>query len=88
MVKRLTKTNDYLFDENTIVINNNKHYEDLKRIEQLIYKLQNEPAPVAPTNQSGEDAFTKLEKLAQLKEQGIISAEEFEAKKKEILSQV
>ncbi|MGV2795113.1 SHOCT domain-containing protein, partial [Clostridium perfringens] len=42
-------------------------------------------AQAAPTS---EDAFTKLEKLAKLKEQGIISEEEFELKKKEILSQV
>jgi len=35
-----------------------------------------------------EDALTKLEKLGQLKEQGVITEEEFEAKKKELLEQV
>ena len=35
-----------------------------------------------------EDAFAKLEKLGKLKEQGVITEEEFEAKKKELLEQV
>ncbi|RCX17357.1 putative oligomerization/nucleic acid binding protein [Fontibacillus phaseoli] len=90
-VKRFTKGSDYLFDENTITIANNKDYENFTRLEQLIYKLQNEPSvpsTIAPTNQTVEDELSKLEKLAQLKDQGIISLEEFEAKKKEILFKV
>jgi len=35
-----------------------------------------------------EDVFAKLEKLGKLKEQGIITEEEIEAKKKELLEQV
>ena len=42
------------------------------------------PAPVAAT--SGlDDQMAQLEKLGQLKDQGIVTQEEFDAKKKQIL---
>lgn len=41
-----------------------------------------EAAPQAP---STNDQFAELEKLGQLKEQGILTQEEFDAKKKQIL---
>ena len=46
-----------------------------------------EPAPAAaPAAAPAEPSYTKeLEQLAQLKAQGILSEEEFEAKKKQIL---
>lgn len=87
--KRFGSAFDYAKDENTVMIRGN--FDDFKRIEQLIYKLQSDPSPAVPVAQAAptsEDAFTKLEKLAKLKEQGIISEEEFELKKKDILSQV
>lgn len=40
-------------------------------------------APIAPA----EDKYTQLEKLAQLKEQGILTDEEFQAQKAIILAQ-
>ena len=40
---------------------------------------QQAPAPAAP------DYATELEKLAQLRDQGVITAEDFEAKKKQLL---
>ena len=40
------------------------------------------PQPVAPP---GDDYAAELQKLASLREQGIITDEEFEAKKKQIL---
>lgn len=43
---------------------------------------QQEAAPVAP---SQEDQFAELEKLGQLRDQGILTQEEFDAKKKQIL---
>ncbi len=49
-------------------------------------QLAADPASVADQPQAGqEDYAAELEKLAQLKEQGIITEEEFEAKKKQIL---
>jgi hypothetical protein len=40
------------------------------------------PAPAAPAQQ---DEMAEIQKLAQLKEQGILTEEEFAAKKKQIL---
>jgi hypothetical protein len=41
-------------------------------------------APAAPAA-AGPDYTAELEKLAQLRDQGVITAEDFEAKKKQIL---
>jgi hypothetical protein len=43
------------------------------------------PAPAAPAAPAAPDYAAELEKLAQLKAEGVISEEEFEAKKKQIL---
>jgi hypothetical protein len=43
------------------------------------------PAPAAPAAPAQPDYAAELEKLATLKQQGILSEEEFEAKKKQIL---
>ncbi len=43
---------------------------------------QQQPAPAAP---SQDDAIAQLEKLGQLKDQGILTQEEFDAKKKQLL---
>jgi Short C-terminal domain len=50
--------------------------------EQQMAAQQAAAAPAAPAQ---PDYMTELEKLAQLKAQGIISEEEFEAKKKQLL---
>jgi Short C-terminal domain len=44
-----------------------------------------EPPPAAPAAPAAPSYAAELEQLAQLKAQGIISEEEFEAKKKQIL---
>ena len=43
------------------------------------------PPPAAPAAPAEPDYMAELEQLAQLRNQGIISPEEFEAKKKQIL---
>jgi hypothetical protein len=43
------------------------------------------PAPAAPAAPAAPDYTAELEQLASLKQQGILSEEEFEAKKKQIL---
>ena len=50
--------------------------------QQMAAQQQMAPQPVAPAE---PDYAAELEKLAQLKNQGIISEEEFDAKKKQIL---
>ena len=54
-------------------------YEQQMAAQQQAYAAQEAAAPAEP------DYAAELEKLAQLKSQGIISEEEFEAKKKQIL---
>lgn len=44
-----------------------------------------QPAPAAPAAPAAPDYAAELEQLAQLKAQGILTDEEFEAKKKQIL---
>ena len=46
------------------------------------------PAPVAAAHASADDQAARLVKLAELRDQGIISPEEFEAKKTEILARM
>ncbi|MBM7824549.1 hypothetical protein JOD55_000376 [Arcanobacterium pluranimalium] len=59
----------------------------------LVQKARQQPAPqivspqVPPTN-SGDDTLEKLRKLAELKDLGILTDEEFNAKKATLLSQI
>jgi Short C-terminal domain len=48
------------------------------------YEQQTSPAP-ALQQQAAPDYTAELEKLAQLRDQGVITAEDFEAKKKQLL---
>lgn len=71
---------DAVDDENTIMFNKGQQtsFEEIKSmIESRISEIENQTT----TKQSIND----LEKLAELKEKGIITAEEFNAKKKQIL---
>jgi hypothetical protein len=43
------------------------------------------PAPAAAPAAAGSDYTAELEKLAKLRDDGVISAEDFEAKKKQLL---
>lgn len=50
------------------------------------YAEQAAPPPqAAPAQPAAPDYATELEKLAQLRDQGVITTEDFEAKKKQIL---
>jgi hypothetical protein len=47
---------------------------------------EQQPAPQAAAAETGEADYTaQLEKLAKLRDEGVISAEDFEAKKKQLL---
>jgi membrane protease subunit (stomatin/prohibitin family) len=43
------------------------------------------PQQAAPAQGANDDAIAQLEKLADLKDKGILTQEEFDAKKKELL---
>lgn len=55
---------------------------DKKKLEEAIYKAQEKSQA---TNSGKSNNLNDLEKLAELKKKGIITKEEFEAKKKKIL---
>jgi hypothetical protein len=44
-----------------------------------------EPAPPAPAEPAAPDYTAELERLAQLRDQGVITPDDFEAKKKQVL---
>lgn len=46
---------------------------------------QAKPAPAAPAMPSGDDAIEQVKKLAELRDQGILTDAEFDAKKKQLL---
>jgi membrane protease subunit (stomatin/prohibitin family) len=48
-------------------------------------EAQQEPVQQAPAQMSNQDQISELQQLGQLKEQGILTQEEFDAKKKQIL---
>jgi putative oligomerization/nucleic acid binding protein len=71
-----------------------RHHQDQKYAQQdyekqMAYEQQTQQqayaAPEAPAAPAEDDYMAELQQLAQLKTQGIISEEEFEAKKKQIL---
>jgi len=53
--------------------------------DQAAYQEQAAQAPPAPAAPSAPDYTAELEKLAKLRDEGVISAEDFEAKKKQLL---
>lgn len=59
--------------------------QDQEAYEQQMYAQQAAAQQAAPAASAEPDYAAELEKLAQLKNQGILSEEEFEAKKKQIL---
>lgn len=65
----------------THVSNNVSRRQARRWGEQEAQEQQAAPAPAA----SSDDQFVQLEKLGQLKDQGILTQEEFDAKKKQIL---
>ena len=54
--------------------------------EQAAYPPQQEAAPPAPAMQDPEDPVAQIERLAQLQQQGMLSAEEFAAMKAKIVA--
>jgi hypothetical protein len=82
--KRNSSVFDYVKDENTIMIRDG--YEDFLKIERVIYDLRDKPSE--STTKIEDDVFTKIEKLSKLKDQNLITEEEFETKRKELLEKI
>lgn len=59
-----------------------------KVIADFIHSKQFTSKDTEPTITKGDDVFVKLEKLGKLKEQGIVTEEEFQEKKRQLLSQI
>jgi len=69
-------------DENTVTFASKKTSELFWELKEFIEKKAHE---TQPGQSQGNSQINDLEKLAQLKEKGIITADEFAAKKKQIL---
>jgi hypothetical protein len=61
------------------------HRQQQRWAEQDQAAYEQAPAPPPPAQSAAPDYAAELEKLASLRDQGVISAEDFEAKKKQIL---
>ena len=80
----------------SVVAGNVRHHQDQKWAnqqqqqaaeQQAAYeqKMQAQAAAAAPAQAAEPDYVAELEKLSQLKNQGILTEEEFQAKKKQLL---
>ena len=73
---------DAVTDENTINFSSKKELQQAKKLKALIESLQNESSQPATSNTSDADELIKFKELL---DAGVITEEEFEAKKKQIL---
>ena len=63
-----------------------RHHQEEKWAGQDQATSEQQPAPAPPAPAAGEADYTaELEKLAKLRDEGVISADDFEAKKKQLL---
>lgn len=69
-------------DENSVVFSG-KHLSQFEYVRDLVNYLRNQP--VNPAQPANNGSISDLEKLAELKERGIITEDEFAAKKQQIL---
>ncbi len=79
---RMKTVNDYIKDENAIVLNSKKKYETALQIKEYIRKMQMSPIN-AGSQPSGAD---ELMKYKQLLDGGAITQEEYDLKKKQLLN--
>lgn len=66
----------------------NFNVDAAKRQYETEYEKGKEVAKEASANKGAKDIFEKLDRLGELKAKGVITQEEFDAKKKELLAQV
>lgn len=66
-------------------VSNNVSRRQANKWNEQDQQQQYAPAPAAPASESTDDQIEQLEKLAQLQQQGILTPEEFAAKKAQIL---
>lgn len=77
---------EYAKDENTIMFRSSV-YEHFLSLEKLIYQLRDQEIQNTTIESvQKDDVFNKIEKLAQLRDKQIITTEEFEKKKTELLT--
>ena len=62
-----------------------QHRQQQRWAEQGQAAYSEQPAPPAPAAASAPDYVAELERLAKLRDEGVISADDFEAKKKQLL---
>lgn len=73
-------------DENTVTYDDLEKTAQFERIKKIIEQRILEPnVPNQTSSQKGNDEFEQLEKLAVLRDKGIVTEEEFQLKKKQIL---
>lgn len=77
-------TFDAAKDENTIMISSKKQYEQMEKVKELIGRYQDSSeSHIIPTQELS--VADEINKFAELRDAGILTNEEFEAKKKQLL---
>lgn len=72
-------------DENTIMIANKSQYEMMLRVKELVEQYQDQAENLSTPQAQASSTADELIKLAELKDLGILTEEEFSAKKKQLL---
>jgi Domain of unknown function (DUF4429)/Short C-terminal domain len=82
-----SQTVDASRDENSVVITKKQmpDFEQLRTAVELAIAQRHRPVPVAPAAPAAPDLFAQLEQLGKLRDAGVLTNEEFEAKKAELL---
>lgn len=84
----VTRSNDYKVSMFHATSRNEKPAETVEEIRKLIREVNSSPTDVNITNSNelgGGSVADEIEKLADLKERGVLSEEEFEKKKRDLL---
>jgi len=86
--KKFGSAFSYAKDENTVMVRSN--FDHFKRIEALIFKQKSKANTVnvvvnSDAQKTEESPIDKIKKLAELRDSGIITNDEFEEKKRELL---
>jgi hypothetical protein len=72
-------------DENTIMISNNSQYQDMEKVKRLIESYQDRPEIQIVHSTPDLSVADEIKKFADLRDAGILTTTEFEAKKKQLL---
>ena len=76
---------DIMNEENSVIFNSPKKYKIAQQIKNYIEEYQSKPLPETNIITNNISSADEIKKFKQLLDEGVISQEEFEAKKKQLI---